>query len=155
MDYNKFGFKNKTVDKFNNMYNRSVNGPGDPPKKTDNGGGISKDDEIFAKVKATAAAERELEYLQGGRPTPAKDERISQLETQLGITEEKKQARTPGSPTAPTPNEIRKANASNILKDVEEMDKKAKKNGTINLRAYQEMRKEKMDKYYTLQSKIK
>lgn len=42
MDYNKFGFKNKTVDKFNSMYNRSVNGPGDPPKKTDNGGSVSE-----------------------------------------------------------------------------------------------------------------
>jgi hypothetical protein len=154
MDYNKFGFKNKTVDKFNNMYNRSVNGPEDPPKETDNGKGISKDDQIFAKVKATAAAERELEYLQGGRPTPAKDKRIAELETQLDITEAKKLKKTPGSDTAPTDNEIRIANANKILKEVEEMDKKAKKYGTINLRAYQEYRKEKMDEYYMLQSKI-
>ena len=39
MDYNKFGFKNKVVDKFNNMYGSGMgDGPGDPPKKTDNGG---------------------------------------------------------------------------------------------------------------------
>ena len=62
--------------------------------------------------------------------------------------------KTPGSDTAPTDNEIRIANANKILKEVEEMDKKAKKYGTINLRAYQEYRKEKMDKYYMLQSKI-
>ena len=36
MDYNKFGFKNKVVDKFNNMYGSGMgDGPGDPPKTTD------------------------------------------------------------------------------------------------------------------------
>lgn len=43
MDYNKFGFKNKVVDKFNNMYGSGmVDGPGDPPKKTDNGGSTTQ-----------------------------------------------------------------------------------------------------------------
>ena len=38
MDYNKFGFKNKVVDKFNNMYGSGMgDGPEDPPKETDNG----------------------------------------------------------------------------------------------------------------------
>ena len=155
MDYNKFGFKNKTVDKFNSMYNRSVNGPGDPPKKTDNGKTISEEDKIFAKVKSTAAAERELESLQEGRPTPAKDKRIAELERKIGIEKQKKEARTPGSSTAPTPNEIRKAEAAQILKEIEEMDEAAEENNMSNVLAYEEYRKKKMKKYYVLQSKIK
>lgn len=44
MDYNKFGFKNKVVDKFNNMYGSGMgDGPEDPPKTNDGGNKVTPD----------------------------------------------------------------------------------------------------------------
>ena len=150
-DYS-MGFKNRDIDRFSNKFGK--NDGGDKPKKTDNGKSISKDDKIFAKVKARAANERELESLQKARPTKAGEKRKEELKGKLGITQAEKQKRTVGSPTAPSRDEIRQGNIDRIKKKIAEMDAKAKKNGTINLPAYKEQVKKLTDQIATIQSRM-
>ena len=104
MDYNKFGFKNKVVDKFNNMYGSGMgDGPGDKEKEA-------------AKNKATNALKSELDSLKKTGKGKAANERITEIEGKLGITAAKK-----AEMQSVTPNEARQRNLDALQKEKDQL----------------------------------
>lgn len=147
-DYS-MGFKNRDIDRFANKFGKFDGGDEPKKKKT-----ISEEDIKSTKVKAKEAYQKELESLQEGRPTPAKDKRIAELERKIGIEKQEKLKRTPGSSTAPTPNQIRQGNIKEIDKEIAEIIKKAKENGTLHLKPVKDQIEKLNKKKAVLKSKM-